>query len=330
MPVPPPTPSGEQDDLLTEQAVQWCVRIHDESCTDQDRAALQAWLDADPRHAHEYEAVKDLWSLAEDLPGESGAAAIAAPLLPARRPRPYARWALGACALGLACWATGWWFTLLPSAYHRYASGAQTATVVLNDGTEVDMNIDTAMVYRNYRDTRRLRLTDGEAYFRVSHDADHPFVVEAGRGTITVTGTAFNVWKSGDTVIVTLLEGSVDLRTEEASTKLSMQPLMQARYSERGEPQARAVSGAESAAWRHGKLVLDNATLRDAIMQINRYLPPDARYTSIDPAVAGLRLGGTYDVRNVAELTRALPDILPVRSVRRADGGMALVAYPAR
>lgn len=329
MPVPPPTPSGEQDDLLTEQAVQWCVRIHDESCSDEDRAGLQAWLDADPRHAREYDAVRDLWSLAEDLPGAKDDVAL--PLAMTQRPRrPYARWALGACALGLACWATGWWFTLLPSAYHRYASGAQTATVVLNDGSEVDMNIDTAMVYRNYRDTRRVRLTDGEAYFRVSHDAEHPFVVEAGRGTITVTGTAFNVWKSGDNVIVTLIEGSVDLRTDDASRKLSMQPLMQARYSERGAPQARSVSGAESAAWRHGKLVLDNATLRDAIMQINRYLPADARYTSVDPAVANLRLGGTYDVRNVAELTRALPEILPVRTVRRADGGLGLVASTPR
>lgn len=326
MAVPPTTFSGKQDDLLTEQAVEWCVRIQDESCSEQDRAALQAWLDADPRHAREYDAVRDLWVLARDLP--AGPRAASPPVAPARRP--VARWALGACALGLACWAAGWWFALLPSAYHRYASSGQMTTVTLGDGTEVDMNIDTAMVYRNYRDTRRVRLSDGEAYFRVSHDAGHPFVVEAGRGTITVTGTAFNVWKSGDTVIVTLLEGSVDLRTAETGRKMSLQPLTQARYTERGEPQTRSVGGADSAAWRNGKLVLDNTTLRDAIMQINRYLPASDRYSSVDPAIAGLRLGGTYDVRNVAELTHALPEILPVRTVRRANGSLALVASPPK
>lgn len=327
MAVPPTTFSGNQDDLLTEQAVEWCVRIHDESCSAQDRAALQTWLDADPRHAREYEAVRDLWSLSRELP--AAPATGTAPAQASRAPRRYTRWALGACALTLGCWAAGWWFALLPSAYHRYASGTQMTTVTLDDGSEVDMNIDTAMVYRNYRDTRRVRLSDGEAYFRVSHDANQPFVVEAGRGTITVTGTAFNVWKSGDTVVVTLLEGSVDLRTDTGGRKVSMQALTQARYTERSEPQTRAVSGTASTAWRNGKLVLDNTTLRDAIMQINRYLPVEARYTSIDPAIAGLRLGGTYEIRNVAELAQALPNILPVRSLRRPDGSLALVARPA-
>jgi len=324
MAIPPLGSSSAQDDRLTEQAVEWCVRLHEESCSSADRAAFQAWLDADPRHHREYQAVRELWTLAHELPATPDTAAAA----PMRRPRPIARWALGACALGLACWAVGWWFALLPSSYQRYASGAQTAMVTLGDGTEVEMNIDTSMVYRNYRDARRLLMTDGEAYFRVTHDTAHPFVVEAGRGTITVTGTAFNVWKSGETVIVTLVEGSVEVRTAEAGTrskKVSLQPLTQARYSERSDPQTRAVAGADSAAWRHGKLILDNTTLRDAIMQVNRYLPADRRYTSVDPAIAGLRLGGTYDVRNVVELTQALPTILPVRTIRNADGSLALV-----
>lgn len=320
-------PPSKQDDLLTEQAVQWCVRTHDASCSEQDRAALQAWLEADPRHAREYEAVHDIWTLAQDLPAHEAPAKACAPR---RRPYPAARRALGACALGLACWAAGWWFAVLPSSYHRYASDARVATVTLGDGTEVDMNIDTAMVYRNYRDARRVRLSDGEAYFRVFHDASHPFVVEAGAGTITVTGTAFNVWKSGDNVVVTLVEGRVDLRASATGKTVSLQPLTQARYAGRGEPVTRAVDGAQSAAWRHGKLVLDNTTLRDAIMQINRYLPAEARYTAVDPAIAGLRLGGTYDVRNVGELARALPDILPVRTVRKADGSLALVPNPPR
>lgn len=329
MAVPPTTFSRDQDDVLTEQAVNWCIRMHDEACTAQDRAALQTWLDADPRHAREYEAVREVWTLASELPPEA-AVKIAVPTPGARRARPAVRLALGACTLGLACWAAGWWFTLLPSAYHRYASGAQTLTVTLSDGSEVDLNIDTALVYRNYRNTRRVRLTDGEAFFRVARDASHPFVVEAGRGTIEVTGTAFNVWKSGDTVIVTLLEGSVDLRTDASDRPLSMQPLMQARYAQRGEAQMQQINGAGPAAWRHGKLVFDNATLRDAIMQINRYLPADARYTAVDPAIAGLRLGGTYDVRSVGELARSLPQILPVQTVRRGDGSLALTARPLR
>ena len=75
---------------------------------------------------------------------------------------------------------------------------------------------------------------------------------------------------------------------------------------------------------------LDNTTLRDAIMQINRYLPAEARYTAVDPAIAGSSLGGTYDVRNVGELARALPDILPCVRYARPTAAWRWVPNPPR
>ena len=39
---------------------------------------------------------------------------------------------------------------------------------------------------------RRVELS-GEGLFDVTHDPEHPFVVEAGKATMTVRGTKFNV-----------------------------------------------------------------------------------------------------------------------------------------
>lgn len=328
MPASPSPNASEQDEILTEQAADWCVRVNDNACSDEDRAAFRRWLDADPRHAREYAAVQELWRMSHALPAAAGATAAASQPFKTRPARRMWRLAGAVCATAAAVWAAGWSFSLLPSAYQRLNSAQAGQTVALSDGSQVDLNVNTSLVFGNYRDARRVRLNDGEAFFRVAHDATHPFIVEAGRGTITVTGTAFNVFKSGETVIVTLLEGSVEVQAGGAAGPgkiVRLQPMTQARYGERGDPWPRPVQENEVAAWRHGKLVLNDTTLRDAVMQLNRYLPSDEQYSSVDPSIGGLRIGGTYDTRNAADLARALPGILPVKTQRGRDGALMLV-----
>ncbi|MEB0151038.1 DUF4880 domain-containing protein, partial [Pseudomonas sp. CCC2.2] len=55
-------------DAITEAAAQWCMRLHEPDCTDQEREAFAVWLNADPLHAFEYEAMLDIWDVSEHLP----------------------------------------------------------------------------------------------------------------------------------------------------------------------------------------------------------------------------------------------------------------------
>ena len=102
--------------------------------------------------------------------------------------------------------------------------------VTLPDGSEVELDLKTRLSFANFRDIRRVVLDDGEAYFHVTHDTAHPFVVRAGKGSITVTGTRFNVWKYQDNVVVTVTEGSVKVRSEGSGNDSSLTPGMQASY----------------------------------------------------------------------------------------------------
>lgn len=54
---------------------------------------------------------------------------------------------------------------------------------------------------------------DGEAYFDVEHDAEHPFIVHSRRQSVRVLGTTFNVqaYSNEEVNTVTLLSGSVGL-----------------------------------------------------------------------------------------------------------------------
>ena len=73
-----------------------------------------------------------------------------------------------------------------------------------------------------YSKNRNVRL-NGEAYFDVAHDKDHPFVVETEGMKITVHGTKFNVesFPGSENTFVSLKEGSVSLETK-AETRYTL------------------------------------------------------------------------------------------------------------
>ena len=70
----------------------------------------------------------------------------------------------------------------------------QRLGLTLPDGTDVQLNSGSVIEYPSVfsRDVRRIRLS-GEAVFDVTHDEDHPFVVETFASDIRVLGTRFNV-----------------------------------------------------------------------------------------------------------------------------------------
>lgn len=85
------------------------------------------------------------------------------------------------------------------------------------DGSNVWIHSATSLTYNTnyYSKNRNVRL-NGEAYFDVAHDKDHPFVVETEGMKITVHGTKFNVesFLGSENTFVSLKEGSVSLETK--------------------------------------------------------------------------------------------------------------------
>ncbi len=80
--------------------------------------------------------------------------------------------------------------------------------VFLTDGTHVWLNSESTLEFPNsFSSEKRVVRLDGEAYFQVQSDRDHPFYVHSGQQKIQVTGTRFNVKKyPEDHLIETVLE----------------------------------------------------------------------------------------------------------------------------
>lgn len=321
--------SEAEYDTITDAAAHWCMRMHASDCTPAERQAFQQWHDAHPLHAFEYAAMLEIWDVADHLPRTAPTAPVSA-FKPRSRVRRYAvAAALCLAALPLAAF-TGWQAGWLPNSYERFEATQGLRQVTLSDGSQVELNLGTELVYSNYKDQRRVTLKKGEAFFNVSHDSTHPFVVRAGEGQVRVTGTQFNVWKYGDQVRVMLLEGSVQIASDATHGSVPLTPGMQASY-QAGDatPRVRPFSPNDSAlAWRQGKLILDNLALVDALPLINRYLSKPVMLA--DASTGAIRIGGIYNLTEVNNLIPSLPKVLPVYLTQNQDGNPVLNSIPRK
>lgn len=324
------SPFSQADyDAVTDAAAHWCMRLHASDCTAEERQAFEQWRDAHPLHAFEYEAMLEIWEVAEDLPRLE----TVVPITRAKRATPWRTVGIAAavCALALPLAAySGWNLGVLPNSYQHFEASNAIRQVTLSDGSQVELNLGTELTFSNYKDQRRVSLDKGEAFFSVSHDASHPFVVKAADGRIRVTGTKFNVWMYEDQVRVNLIEGSVLVSSNDdlPGDGLRLEPSMQARYKH-GDftPQiSQTYANDTSLAWRHGKLVLDDLALSEALPLINRYLENPVMVA--DNSTGAIRLGGIYNIKELHNLVATLPRVLPVYLTRNKEGNPVLNSIP--
>ena len=85
-----------------------------------------------------------------------------------------------------------WKWTESPD-YQTLRASHEPLAIQLPDGSEVWLNANSSLTYpREFTGDQRMVTLDGEAFFDVSHDPQHPFMVAGGVSTVKVLGTSFN------------------------------------------------------------------------------------------------------------------------------------------
>ena len=97
--------------------------------------------------------------------------------------------------------------------------------VILPDSSKVELSPDSKIMYgNNFALNRKIKM-DGEAYFKVKKDKQHPFQVFCDETTTTVLGTSFTVRESeNEEVTVELFEGSVQMNVKGKDQKWILKP----------------------------------------------------------------------------------------------------------
>jgi transmembrane sensor len=92
------------------------------------------------------------------------------------------------------------------------SDGVSTVPVELSDGSKVFLNSSSSIKFpENFTESQREVLFFGEAFFEITPDALHPFIIEAGETRIKVLGTSFNVkaYPENGTIEVVVNSGKV-------------------------------------------------------------------------------------------------------------------------
>lgn len=196
-------------------------------------------------------------------------------------------------ATGVLLWASG----RLPGG----ASGEQVDVhktiaaehrdIALPDGSMIVVGAKSAVSVSFGAERRVVNLTHGEAWFQVARDVTRPFVVVAGGGTITAVGTAFNVRRDAEEVVVTVTEGRVNVAQPPTAAAQSREPMtatvvagQEVSYNVSGElGEVKRADPEVALAWREGRLEYRREPLKRVIPDVNRYLRKEI--VVVDPEI---------------------------------------------
>lgn len=154
-------------------------------------------------------------------------------------------------------------------------------SVVLADGTTVFLNSESKLVFPvTFKgDLRKVKL-EGEAYFRVAHNKDKPFIVDVGDYNVKVTGTEFNVRNYKDQFSrTTLIEGGVEISYNNKIQKLI--PGEQASI-ENGKINVNRVDVKEEIAWYNNEFLFVERKLEYIMNELARWYDINVFYYNED------------------------------------------------
>ena len=221
--------------------------------------------------------------------------------------------ALAAAVLVATTLGVGWHFWTAGTSYHTEVGGL--ASVPMPDGSNVTLNTDSEIRVAVTDVERRVNLRHGEAFFEVAKDPNRPFVVYAGDRRVIAVGTKFAVRREAKEVRIVVTEGRVRIeriKGEAPVTQLSAGAIALAGTAGTLVQERPFEEAEEYLSWRRGFLVFRDTPLGEAIAEFNRY---NTRKIVIDdPAVAAIRIGGSFRSTNVDAFVRLIEQGFPIRA----------------
>lgn len=229
------------------------------------------------------------------------------------RPRAARRQVLASLCLLLGCGATltmagratpwrGW------TADYRTGIN-QRRLVALADGTELTLNTGSAVNIDYSGEHRRITLLAGEIFIATAKDAARrPFFVSTPHGELQALGTRFTVRVHEQYASAGVLEGAVAVLDATGGQRLVLRPGEAAHFTPASLH--RAPLAPYGGAWMNGMLVARDMRLDAFLAELSRY---SEHPLACAPAVAGLRVSGSYPLADLDAILDAVCASLQLR-----------------
>lgn len=211
-------------------------RLMSGNATDEELSRLLNWSKASPDNSRQLLAIIGLEDLVsssfspEDIDSERAKTAIRAKIQAKKKRRTGVFMARAAAVLALPLLVFSLWLGQRNEAGKDTFVAQQTIqtplgsrnSITLPDGSLVVLNSASSISFPSeFKDDVREVTLEGEGYFEVHSDKQHPFVVHSGDISVTAIGTKFNVNTYSSNASVALLEGKVGVEVGKSSTSLA-------------------------------------------------------------------------------------------------------------
>ncbi|RHJ88940.1 FecR family protein [Parabacteroides bouchesdurhonensis] len=196
-----------------------------------------------------------------------------------------------------------------PQTIKIQANAGMRTTFDLPDGTIVYLNSGSSVTYPlPYDKDKRAVSLVGEAYFKVTHNPECPFVVSVAddRMKVKVLGTEFNLqaYAHDDIIRTTLVKGRVDIeiKTNKGETYCRhIHPSERASYDLKSQDlNVETVNTIYDTAWMEGKLMFKDNPLPEVLKRLSYFY--NVTFEVKDPIIRSYCFTGTFENRQLSQI----------------------------
>ncbi len=201
----------------------------------------------------------------------------------------------------------------------------ERSQLILPDGTKVWINANSSLSYNTDPASERQLKLSGEAYFEVTKDEHHPFVVSTSLLKIKVLGTKFNLraFEEEEEVQATLYEGLVaaSIPGKKFEKDIFLKPGEQLIYGNNTDLTVDLVTSKDDIKWKEGIYYFKKQKLRSIVRSLERSF--NIQITIDDPKLSQEEFTCEFekaenlvDILNILKMTQKLDYSITGSNVR--------------
>ena len=238
--------------------------------SDEEAQQITEWIEAKIEHQRYYQQLCRLFEVSywiEDIPEQTE---VAFPKKTKALPwKHYVISFMKVAAIFVLGFALHFFLNWQKTTHHElqhqiHVPTGQHVEIMLADGSKVWLNSGSTLTFPSkFNGKKRLVELDGEGFFEVKSDKEHPFIVSTSKYQVKAVGTSFNIYDYQDSpqFEAALLNGKVEVTTNaKKSSVVILTPNQRAALCQ-GVLEVKPIKNANNYLWRKGILYFNEPLL---------------------------------------------------------------------
>ena len=238
--------------------------------SDEEAQQITEWIEAKIEHQRYYQQLCRLFEVSywiEDIPEQTE---VAFPKKTKALPwKHYVISFMKVAAIFVLGFALHFFLNWQKTTHHElqhqiHVPTGQQVEIMLADGSKVWLNSGSTLTFPSkFNGKKRMVELDGEGFFEVKSDKEHPFIVSTSKYQVKAVGTSFNIYDYQDSpqFEAALLNGKVEVTTNaKKSSVVILTPNQRAALCQ-GVLKVKPIENANNYLWRKGILYFNEPLL---------------------------------------------------------------------